>query len=97
MQKSNPAKSGRLRAWLVATILYGGLTGGAAEFPAMTADGYAIPQPGRQFVFPRDHGSHPEFAIEWWYVTGHLAAGDRSRFGFQATFFRRASLCSRKN
>ncbi len=63
---------------------------GAAEIPALTDDGYAIPQAGRQFVFPRDHGSHPEFAIEWWYVTGHLTASNQAQFGFQATFFRRA-------
>ena len=54
-------------------------------------DGYAIPQPGRQFVFPRD----PQAVIrnlpsEWWYVTGHLVATNQSQFGFQATFFRRA-------
>ena len=36
------------------------------------------------------HGSHPEFAIEWWYITGHLTATNQSQFGFQATFFRRA-------
>ena len=64
----------------------------AAELPAFTASGYAVPQPGRQFIFPRDHGSHPEFAIEWWYVTGHLAATNRQEFGFQATFFRRALM-----
>jgi predicted secreted hydrolase len=64
--------------------------GRAAEIATRTADGYAIPQPGRQFIFPRDHGSHPEFAIEWWYVTGHLTATNQSQFGFQATFFRRA-------
>jgi predicted secreted hydrolase len=51
---------------------------------------FAIPQPGRKFVFPRDHGSHPEFKLEWWYVTGHLFAADGRRFGWQATFFRRA-------
>jgi predicted secreted hydrolase len=28
--------------------------------------------PGRQLQYPQDHGSHPEFPIEWWYVTGHL-------------------------
>ena len=66
------------------------LTAGAAEIPKLTSDGYAIPQPGRPFVFPRDHGSHPEFAIEWWYITGHLTATNQSQFGFQATFFRRA-------
>lgn len=56
-----------------------------------TSEGFAIPQPGREFVFPRDHGSHPEFKIEWWYVTGHLyAKTDGRRFGFQATWFRQA-------
>ena len=55
-----------------------------------TADGFALPQPGKVFVFPRDHGSHPEFRTEWWYVTGHLDAKDGHRFGFQVTFFRQA-------
>jgi predicted secreted hydrolase len=40
--------------------------------------------PGRKFVFPRDHGAHPEYRLEWWYVTGWLD----SRCGFQITFFR---------
>ncbi len=55
-----------------------------------TEDGFAIPQAGRQFTFPRDHGSHPEFRTEWWYITGHLDARDGRRFGFQVTFFRQA-------
>ena len=29
----------------------------AAEAP-ITPEGFALPQPGRRFVFPRDHGSH---------------------------------------
>ena len=64
----------------------------AAEIPTKTADGYAIPQPGKKFVFPRDHGSHPDFAIEWWYITGHLFETHDAQFGFQATFFRRALM-----
>lgn len=56
----------------------------------MTPDGFAIPRKGRVFAFPRDHGSHPEFRTEWWYVTGHLDAKDGRRFGFQVTFFRQA-------
>ncbi len=80
--------------WLVAGWLLG--LGGPgplwAEPAAHTADGYALPQPGRQFVFPRDHGSHPDFAIEWWYVTGHLFATNQGQYGFQATFFRKALL-----
>ena len=40
-----------------------------------------------RFAFPRDHASHPAYATEWWYYTGHLLSGGR-RFGFQLTFFR---------
>jgi predicted secreted hydrolase len=42
----------------------------------------------REFVFPRDHGPHPEYAIEWWYYVGNLQSADGRRFGFQLTFFR---------
>jgi predicted secreted hydrolase len=59
--------------------------------PLRAAEGFAVPQPGRQFAFPRDHGSHPEFRIEWWYLTGHLWDAASNRFGFQATFFRTAA------
>ncbi len=41
----------------------------------------------RRFVFPDDHGVHPGFRSEWWYVTGHLFSGKR-QFGYQLTFFR---------
>jgi predicted secreted hydrolase len=41
----------------------------------------------RALIFPRDHGSHPEFRTEWWYLTGHFLAGAQA-FGFQVTFFR---------
>jgi predicted secreted hydrolase len=37
--------------------------------------------------FPRDEGSHPDFRIEWWYVTGWLDDATRP-LGFQITFFR---------
>jgi predicted secreted hydrolase len=41
-------------------------------------------------VFPRDFGAHPESQIEWWYITGALAAAART-WGFQITFFRAAT------
>ena len=44
--------------------------------------------PGYRFEFPRDHASHPEYKIEWWYYTGNLDATDGRRFGYQLTFFR---------
>ena len=54
------------------------------------ADGFAIPQPGRAFVFPRDHGAHPDFRIEWWYVTANLTTESGMPLGVQWTLFRSA-------
>jgi predicted secreted hydrolase len=43
----------------------------------------------QELQFPRDLGAHPEFAIEWWYLTGWLnTPSQQSGFGFQLTFFR---------
>ena len=47
--------------------------------------------PGHELAFPRDEGSHPDFRIEWWYVTGQLDDGAskvKAPLGFQVTFFR---------
>ncbi len=44
--------------------------------------------PGYVFQFPRDHASHPDFRIEWWYYTGNVETVDGRRFGYQVTFFR---------
>jgi len=74
-------------AALFAVVFYQG----ALLWGQQTEEGFALPVPGKAFEFPRDHGSHPEFKIEWWYVTGHLFAEDGRRFGFQATFFRQAN------
>lgn len=45
-------------------------------------------RPGYRLQFPRDHASHPEYRIEWWYYTGNLVDSSSRRFGFQLTFFR---------
>jgi predicted secreted hydrolase len=66
------------------------LTKVLAQDTAKTPAGFTLPQPGHAFSFPRDHGSHDDFKIEWWYVTGHLFSDNGRRFGFQATFFRSA-------
>ena len=42
----------------------------------------------RPLVFPRDHGAHPEYRTEWWYLTGWLDARGQESIGFQVTFFR---------
>jgi predicted secreted hydrolase len=38
--------------------------------------------------FPRDHGSHPEFKTEWWYLTGNLDDEKGNPYGYELTFFR---------
>lgn len=50
--------------------------------------GFARAIAPRDFVFPRDHHSHPAFRNEWWYLTGNLEAVDGREFGYQLTFFR---------
>lgn len=57
-------------------------TGDAGKFARVTTV--------RPFVFPADHGPHPEYRTEWWYYTGNLAGPTGQRFGFQLTFFRSA-------
>jgi len=44
----------------------------------------------RAFDFPVDHGEHPGFRNEWWYVTGNLDTDEGRRFAFQLTLFRTA-------
>nr|WP_299245718.1 lipocalin-like domain-containing protein [uncultured Halomonas sp.] len=46
--------------------------------------------PGTALTFPKDHGPHPDYRIEWWYLTGNLVAEDGRRFGVQWTLFRQA-------
>ncbi len=50
--------------------------------------GFARALAPRQFVFPGDHGPHPEYKYEWWYFTGNLDTEEGQHFGFQLTFFR---------
>jgi predicted secreted hydrolase len=50
--------------------------------------GFARAFEPRAFSFPGDHGPHPDFATEWWYLTGNLESDDGRRFGYQLTLFR---------
>ena len=54
------------------------------------ADGFSVPQPGTAFNFPADHGPHPGYRIEWWYLTANLQAADGTDYGVQWTLFRSA-------
>jgi predicted secreted hydrolase len=39
----------------------------------------------RDFVFPEDHGPHPGFRNEWWYVTGNLDSDNGLRIDADPT------------
>lgn len=56
--------------------------------PSTTSSAWRQSAPGYQFNFARDHGSHPDYKIEWWYYTGNLKTNGDRRFGYQLTFFR---------
>ena len=52
---------------------------------------------GTALRFPDDEGSHPDFRIEWWYVTGWLRDAANADLGFQVTFFRHRNGSSDNN
>ena len=52
--------------------------------------GFALADRAIDFAFPQDHGPHPAFRSEWWYLTGVLATPAGRRFGVQFTLFRQA-------
>ncbi|HJN46069.1 MAG: carotenoid 1,2-hydratase [Acidobacteria bacterium] len=68
--------------WVVSAVAVG-------QDPAgRSSDGWRQVEAGQTLQFPRDHGSHPDYRIEWWYYTGNLSTDDGRRFGYQVTFFR---------
>lgn len=61
------------------------------EFMGVPApEGYERALEPRAFRFPMDHGPHPGFRTEWWYLTGNLRGPDGAPYGFQFTIFRSA-------
>ncbi len=55
-----------------------------------SAEGFDRPIAGYSFQFPRDHGPHPTYRIEWWYLTANLTGEDGRDYGIQWTLFRSA-------
>lgn len=54
------------------------------------AAGFARADRIREFLFPADHGPHPSYRSEWWYLTAVVSStGSETReFGVQFTLFR---------
>ncbi|MCA0901498.1 lipocalin-like domain-containing protein [Microbulbifer agarilyticus] len=51
-------------------------------------EGFKQAHPGMQIRFPQDMGVHPEFRLEWWYLTANLESEGGEQFGVQWTLFR---------
>lgn len=54
------------------------------------SDGFAAVVPGKALEFPRDLGPHPDYRIEWWYLTANLKEANGTQWGVQWTLFRQA-------
>ncbi|TWI53680.1 putative secreted hydrolase [Pseudomonas duriflava] len=54
------------------------------------SEDFAQVVPGKLFQFPADHGAHPDFRIEWWYLTANLEDAEGNAYGVQWTLFRSA-------
>ena len=81
------------RRAFVGSALLLGLKGALAQRFAgldMNVSGFASVIPGKTFAFPEDHGPHPDYRIEWWYVTANLMDSAGVAYGAQWTLFRQA-------
>ena len=81
-----------VKAWVAACVLTVPVAALGQGFAGLgtLADGFAIPRPETTLQFPADHGAHPEFRIEWWYLTANLTGPDGTPMGLQWTLFRSA-------
>ena len=81
-----------LLSLVVAALTLAATPARAQGFAGLGADvgGFAQVVPGRAIVFPADHGPHPEFRVEWWYVTANLSDANGASYGVQWTLFRQA-------
>ncbi|WP_111414330.1 lipocalin-like domain-containing protein [Billgrantia lactosivorans] len=89
-----------MRPWFVAALLLLTLAGcgerTAPEDPAgfaglgEAAGDFAQARRGNALRFPEDHAAHPDYRIEWWYLTANLADARGEPLGLQWTLFRQA-------
>jgi predicted secreted hydrolase len=83
----------KARRWVVLLLLVAMVSPAWAQgFAGLgtDAEGFAVPQRGTALAFPRDHGAHPDYRIEWWYLTANLEGPDGMAYGVQWTLFRSA-------
>jgi predicted secreted hydrolase len=75
-----PTRMDRRRFLALPLLLGANASHAAVAYPAV--------DPAIALEFPRDHGSHPRFRTEWWYITGWVQDEPGRDIGVQVTFFR---------
>ena len=85
-----PSRRAIIGASLLAPI--GSMLARAQGFAGLggESEGFASVVPGKTLEFPRDHGPHPDYRIEWWYLTANLRDEAGTEWGAQWTLFRQA-------
>ena len=53
-----------------------------------SSDAFTSVERNTYVELPEDHKSHPDFQLEWWYLTFVLSTEDGQEFGLQYTLFR---------
>lgn len=80
-------------------LLLGGLllSGCSQDEPAQgfaglgsQVEGFASVRSDTRLEFPQDFGKHPDYRIEWWYITANLTDSEGEIIGLQWTLFRQA-------
>lgn len=81
------------KGWSVAVVFSAFASQATAQgFAGLGSDaaGFSVPTPDPKFDFPTDHGAHPDYRIEWWYLTANMTGPDGTDYGLQWTLFRSA-------
>ena len=84
----------------VLIMALGGCSDEAQDAPAspgfaglgQEADGFQHAEPNQALTFPSDHAAHPDYRIEWWYLTANLEDASGEPLGLQWTLFRQALM-----
>ncbi|WP_333712043.1 lipocalin-like domain-containing protein [Yoonia sp.] len=80
----------RVLSFLLLLLPFAAHAQGFAGLGTAAGAGFTEPQRGYTFTFPRDHGAHPDFRIEWWYLTANMTDAEGTPYGLQWTLFRTA-------
>ena len=59
-----------------------------ARFSSLMAQDGTVVKKSEDLSFPKDHLAHPEYGIEWWYLTANLKDVEQNALWMQWTVFR---------